>query len=81
MENYTVDFKKYNNLEVDILVNRHNKDFMKQDIFHKLSSESQIMRYIHSLQLKDISLTNSMISLGSCTMKLNATTEMVTSYT
>ena len=47
------------------------------DIFNKYSSESQILRYIYYLQKKDISLCNSMISLGSCTMKLNSTSEMV----
>ena len=36
-----------------------------------------MMRYLHNLQSKDISLTKSMISLGSCTMKLNAASEMI----
>lgn len=56
---------------------RGNINFLEQEIFNKYSSETQILRYLYSLQLKDISLCNSMISLGSCTMKLNATSEMV----
>jgi len=53
-------------------------DLLNQDIFNKIHSEHQMLRYIHYLAAKDITLTKSMISLGSCTMKLNATTEMVT---
>lgn len=55
-------------------------DILNQDIFNKYSSESQLLRYIYYLQMKDISLCNSMISLGSCTMKLNATSELVFSF-
>jgi len=76
-KNYSVNFEKYNNLQVSIKANRKNNDFLRQDVFNKISSESQMMRYIHSLQLKDISLVNSMISLGSCTLKLNAASELV----
>lgn len=49
---------------------------MKQEIFNKVHSESQMLRYLKHLQEKDISLDKSMIPLGSCTMKLNASTEM-----
>ncbi len=56
---------------------QRTSDFLSQDIFHKYTSETQLLRYIYSLQLKDISLCNSMISLGSCTMKMNATSELV----
>jgi glycine dehydrogenase len=52
-------------------------DLLNQDIFNKIHSEHQMLRYIQYLSTKDITLTKSMISLGSCTMKLNATTEMV----
>lgn len=45
--------------------------------FHKYHSETAMLRYLHHLQRKDVSLVNSMIPLGSCTMKLNATTEMM----
>lgn len=51
-------------------------EFMNQEVFNKYRSETEMVRYIKRLELKDISLTQSMISLGSCTMKLNAATEM-----
>jgi glycine dehydrogenase len=51
--------------------------FMKQEIFNKYRSETDILRYIKSLENKDISLTQSMIPLGSCTMKLSAASEMI----
>jgi glycine dehydrogenase len=51
--------------------------YMQQDVFNKYRSETEMVRYIKSLENKDISLTHSMISLGSCTMKLNAATEML----
>ena len=51
--------------------------FMTHPTFNSHHSETQLLRYIHSLQNKDISLAHSMIPLGSCTMKLNATTELV----
>jgi len=51
--------------------------FMAQDIFNRFHSETELLRYIFSLQGKDLSLAHSMIPLGSCTMKLNATTEMI----
>jgi glycine dehydrogenase len=51
--------------------------FMGQDVFNKYRSETEMVRYIKKLEHKDISLTHSMISLGSCTMKLNAATEML----
>lgn len=50
-------------------------------IFHlplnRYHTEHEMLRYIHRLQSKDLSLCHSMIPLGSCTMKLNATTEMM----
>ena len=49
---------------------------MKQSIFNQIHSESQMLRYLRYLEEKDVSLDRSMIPLGSCTMKLNATTEM-----
>ncbi len=52
-------------------------DFLKQDVFHRYRCESDMMRYIKKLERKDISLAHSMISLGSCTMKLNAAAEML----
>jgi glycine dehydrogenase len=51
--------------------------FLKHPVFNTHHSESQMMRYIKSLENKDLSLNTSMISLGSCTMKLNAASEMI----
>jgi len=51
--------------------------FLTHEVFHRNASEHDLLRYLHRLESKDLSLTTSMISLGSCTMKLNATTEMI----
>lgn len=51
--------------------------FLTHDTFNKHRSEAQLVRYMKSLENKDISLTHSMIPLGSCTMKLNATSQMI----
>lgn len=52
-------------------------DYLAHPVFNSYHSESEMLRYIKSLEAKDLSLCHSMIPLGSCTMKLNATTEMV----
>jgi glycine dehydrogenase len=51
--------------------------FLTHPTFHRYHAEHEILRYLNRLQAKDLSLTTSMIPLGSCTMKLNATTEML----
>ncbi|MDR2534251.1 MAG: aminomethyl-transferring glycine dehydrogenase [Tannerellaceae bacterium] len=50
--------------------------FLRQEVFNKYHTETELMRYIARLGRKDISLAQSMISLGSCTMKLNAASEL-----
>jgi glycine dehydrogenase len=52
-------------------------EFLKHEVFNKYHSETSLMRYIKKLERKDLSLTHSMIALGSCTMKLNAAAEML----
>jgi len=54
-----------------------NSKYLQHPVFNTHHSETEILRYMHHLQSKDLSLVHSMIPLGSCTMKLNATTEMV----
>jgi glycine dehydrogenase len=76
--------KKINTEEV---VKKHNRTFDQEfarnskylghPIFNTLKSETEMMRYIKSLENKDLSLVHSMIALGSCTMKLNAASEML----
>lgn len=52
-------------------------EFLKHDVFNKYHSETALMRYIKKLERLDLALNHSMISLGSCTMKLNAASEML----
>lgn len=52
-------------------------EFLTHPVFNQYHSEHEMLRYMKKLENKDLSLVHSMISLGSCTMKLNATTEMI----
>ncbi|MGB3298716.1 MAG: aminomethyl-transferring glycine dehydrogenase [Phormidesmis sp.] len=52
-------------------------DYLTHPVFNRYHSETELLRYLYSLQKKDLSLADAMIPLGSCTMKLNATAEMV----
>ena len=51
--------------------------YLTHEVFHRYHAEHEMLRYLHRLQAKDLSLVHSMIPLGSCTMKLNATAEML----
>ena len=56
---------------------RRTTPYLTHEVFHLYHTETEMMRYIKRLDRKDISLAHSMISLGSCTMKLNAAAEML----
>ncbi len=64
------------NTEVDANFAR-TSSFLTHQVFNKHHTETEMLRYIRRLEAKDLSLTTSMIPLGSCTMKLNATSEMM----
>jgi glycine dehydrogenase len=73
------------NVQIDEFVNEtmvpknleRTSTFLQHEVFNNHHSESQLMRYIKKLERKDLALNHSMISLGSCTMKLNAAAEML----
>lgn len=56
---------------------KRTSSYLTHPVFNQYHSETELLRYLYSLQCKDLSLANAMIPLGSCTMKLNATAEMV----
>jgi glycine dehydrogenase len=65
-------------LELNLPENLNRKSpYLTHPVFNQYHSEHEMLRYIKRLENKDLSLVHSMISLGSCTMKLNATTEMI----
>tara|TARA_R110002050_G_scaffold300769_1_gene472416 strand:+ start:44482 stop:47331 length:2850 start_codon:yes stop_codon:yes gene_type:complete len=66
--------ESFNNIDKSI---QRTSEFLTLDVFKTYHSETELMRYIKSLERKDLSLNHSMISLGSCTMKLNAASEML----
>ncbi|MEO1387835.1 MAG: aminomethyl-transferring glycine dehydrogenase [Cyanobacteria bacterium J06634_6] len=56
---------------------QRQSDYLTHPVFNQYHSETELLRYLYSLQKKDLSLADAMIPLGSCTMKLNATAEMI----
>jgi glycine dehydrogenase len=56
---------------------RRTSSYLEHPVFSSYHAEHEMLRYLHRLQARDLSLTTSMIPLGSCTMKLNATVEMI----
>jgi len=71
------EIKEYPAISVLSENEKRTDKILQQSIFQNFQSETEMMRYIKKLERKDFSLTHSMISLGSCTMKLNAATEML----
>ena len=74
-EAFTIDNITYANAISDKY--QRQSEFLTLDVFNSYHSETELMRYIKKLERKDLSLNHSMISLGSCTMKLNAAAEML----
>lgn len=70
----TLESEVKNIFEADLV---RKSAYLTHPNFNSYHSETELMRYIYSLQNKDITLTHSMIPLGSCTMKLNAATELI----
>ena len=70
------DADKNDNLKFKLRSERKS-EFLTHSIFNKYHSETEMMRYLHRLESKDLALNTSMIALGSCTMKLNAASEMI----
>lgn len=69
-----IEFSQELHIDDDLL---RTDAFMQQKVFNQYHSETDLMRYIKKLERKDLSLNHSMIPLGSCTMKLNAATELL----
>ena len=69
-------FAKESSNAIPAELQRHSP-YLTHRVFHEYHSEHELLRYMYRLQSKDLSLVHSMIPLGSCTMKLNATAEMI----
>ena len=73
---FEIEHKENNKSTIPTNLQR-NTSFLTHPVFNSYHSETEMLRYIHRLESKDLSLNTSMIPLGSCTMKLNATSEMI----
>ncbi len=73
-QSFALQIKEEIALPADLL---RKDEILTAEVFNKYHTETELMRYIKRLERKDLSLTHSMISLGSCTMKLNAATQML----
>ena len=77
LDEATINFDSDEEISIIPFFAKRNTPYLTHPVFNTHHSESQMMRYIKQLENKDLSLNTSMISLGSCTMKLNAATEMI----
>ncbi|MBL1209953.1 aminomethyl-transferring glycine dehydrogenase [Geminocystis sp. GBBB08] len=75
-EAFTTNEEDLNRVGIPSLLRRESR-YLTEAVFNQYHSETELLRYLHRLESKDLSLTTSMIALGSCTMKLNATSEMI----
>lgn len=73
-QSFKIEVKEECNIPSELL---RKDEILTEEVFNKYHTETELMRYIKRLERKDLSLTHSMISLGSCTMKLNAATQML----
>ncbi|WP_455242874.1 aminomethyl-transferring glycine dehydrogenase [Petrachloros mirabilis] len=74
---FTID-ELYQSATIGFMANlARTSTYLTHEVFNRYHSEHEMLRYLHRLQGRDLSLTHSMIPLGSCTMKLNATAEML----
>ena len=80
LESHDLDEKQLSDAQLDEAIPtnlQRQAPFMEHEVFNSYHSETELMRYIKKLERKDLALNQSMISLGSCTMKLNAASEML----